>query len=91
MIDILMGHYGVSLFLTLIHCHLYILDDIRGFFFCGTSWGGKICLFVIEHDGAHDIIHNCFLFRHFTDATARCYRRCLSGSHAECPGDEEVR
>lgn len=23
-------------------------------------------------------------------ASSRCYRRCLSGSHDECPGDEEV-
>mmetsp|Transcript_39282 Transcript_39282/g.84714 ORF Transcript_39282/g.84714 Transcript_39282/m.84714 type:complete len:1054 (+) Transcript_39282:120-3281(+) len=37
-------------------------DDIRNFFFCGTSWG---------------------------DASSRCYQRCLSGHHSDCPGDEE--
>mmetsp|Transcript_43008 Transcript_43008/g.91461 ORF Transcript_43008/g.91461 Transcript_43008/m.91461 type:complete len:321 (-) Transcript_43008:15-977(-) len=37
-------------------------DDIRNFFFCGTSWG---------------------------DASTRCHKRCLSGHHSECPGEEE--
>jgi len=37
-------------------------DDIRNYFWCGTSWG---------------------------DASERCYRRCMDGSHDECPGDEE--
>lgn len=37
-------------------------DDMRNFFFCGTSW---------------------------MDASRRCYKRCVSGHHMECPGDEQ--
>lgn len=37
-------------------------DDMRNFFFCGTSW---------------------------MDASRRCYKRCLSGHHIECPNGEQ--
>ena len=37
-------------------------DDMRNYFFCGTSW---------------------------MDASRRCYKRCVSGHHMECPGDEQ--
>lgn len=37
-------------------------DDMRNYFFCGTSW---------------------------MDASRRCYQRCISGHHMECPGDEQ--